>query len=180
MNRPRNTISLHIYIPAISHTLHTWICICTCTRTYRNVQYHAYNDRDVSFQGSQKTRSGTRRLWTSHLPTLYQDDQEMWIIQRVQTGSGFITAEWNSSLHIIRGISILTDLLLTPLTFFCIIHHTGAIKLHECDNHRRNKRHKGGKMSSLLFWLFLHSISVTDGCHYLLTEIEWRISQNNT
>jgi len=53
-------------------------------------------------------------------------------------------------------------------------------------------------MSSLLFWLFLHSISVTGGrhylfwpspfvlavtiCsgrHYLLTEIEWRISQNN-
>jgi len=53
-------------------------------------------------------------------------------------------------------------------------------------------------MSSLLFWLFLHSICVTGGrhylfwpslfvlavpiCsgrHYLLTEIEWRISQNN-
>jgi len=35
------------------------------------------------------------------------------------------------------------------------------------------------QMSSLLFWLFLNSISVRGGRHYLLTEIEWRISQNN-
>jgi len=30
-----------------------------------------------------------------------------------------------------------------------------------------NKRHKGGQLLSLLFWLFLHSISVTGGRHYL-------------
>ena len=53
-------------------------------------------------------------------------------------------------------------------------------------------------MSSLLFWLFLPSISVTGGRHYLfwlslfvlavailfgrhylLTEIKWKVSQNN-
>jgi len=68
----------------------------------------------------------------------------------------------------------------------------------ECGLHIRNKRHKGGQMSSLLFWLFLHWISVTGGrhylfwpslfvlavtiCsgrHYLLTAIEWRISHYN-
>ena len=34
-------------------------------------------------------------------------------------------------------------------------------------SHIRNNRHKGGQMSSLLFWLFLHSISVTGGLYYL-------------
>jgi len=64
--------------------------------------------------------------------------------------------------------------------------------------HMRNKSHNRSQMSSLLFWQFLHSISVWVGrhylfwpplfvlaisiCfgrHYLLTDIEWRISQNN-
>jgi len=67
-----------------------------------------------------------------------------------------------------------------------------------CQLHIRNKRHNGSQMSSLLFWLFPHSISIRGGSHYLfwlslfdlavticsgrhylLTEIEWRISQNN-
>jgi len=37
----------------------------------------------------------------------------------------------------------------------------------EPDPHIINKRHKGGQMSSLLFWLFLHWISVTGGHHYM-------------
>ena len=51
--------------------------------------------------------------------------------------------------------------------------------------HIRNKRHKGRQMSSLFFWLFLHSIlsgvvvTICSGHRFLLTEIEWRISQNN-
>jgi len=35
------------------------------------------------------------------------------------------------------------------------------------DTHVRNKIHKGRQMSSLFFWLFLHSISVRSGRHFL-------------
>jgi len=64
INRPRNTMSLHWIIPVIF--------------IFKFVLYHAFYDRNVSFQGhcvfrdwgSQKIRAGTHRFWTSHHPTI--------------------------------------------------------------------------------------------------------------
>jgi len=59
MNRPRNTMSLHLYITVILHHIF--------------VSYNAYNDRYVSFQGhciSGTIGTGTHHFGTSHNPTL--------------------------------------------------------------------------------------------------------------
>jgi len=44
---------------------------------------------------------------------------------------------------------------------------TGHFTMYIGFGHIRNKRHNGRQMSSLLFWLFLHSISVRGGRYYL-------------
>jgi len=44
---------------------------------------------------------------------------------------------------------------------------SNSMPILELVNHIRNKRHNGRQIWSLLFWLFLHSISVRGGHHYL-------------
>jgi len=53
------------------------------------------------------------------------------------------------------------------LTSECRKNTLRSCKKRKCSLHIRNKRHNRRQMSSILFWLFLHSISVRGGCHYL-------------